>query len=566
MKVIRLLTHSLSLILALSGSVLPVRADDEAINSSGLYVSTSAAPIGTFESTDRIIINGRVTERRGELWDGELLHAPAGTTAKANLSGIGQIILSDGAMVRLSAAFNAESHGRRLLFASVLSGGLSVRLESDASAFLLAGGAAFTASAGAVFSLTMSGGRPVITSENGAEVRSLGRWSVRRPAPGNVAERRFITWPAITLPTEAAERAIKVITPKTDSSADRRAAFLRSLGLAAPGAVARLYGSPLAGMIGTVEAAAAVKINGRLARGREMLWDGETIQTPDAMPARVTLDGIGSLTIAASSVVRLSAALMRTSDAAPRRVLVATVISGDCVVRVQPEAVAFVQAFGNAFAADGGAHFRLGARDGRAAVDVTSGTVQSIGRYVIELTAPASDVLRDLALVREQRASRQYRVIPAGFSSQAVVAVRGSRELRFRIADANGKAAAGVPVSFALRPLDRNETRATGSFGTILLSTSVYSALTNSDGLVTVPFTAGTTAGSVIITAAVSNQPQQRAALITTASDQNRFWNAKTALPVFLTAAAIIAAGATVAATQEDRFPIRGSGPTLIVP
>ncbi|HWQ32895.1 MAG TPA: hypothetical protein VNQ79_08570 [Blastocatellia bacterium] len=565
MKTTRFFTHSLSLILALSGGLLPVRADDEAGNSSGLYVSASAAPIGTFESTDRVIINGRVTERRGELWDGELLHAPAGTTAKANLSGIGQLILSDGAMVRLSSVLKAEPHERRrLLFASVLSGGISVRLESDASAFLLAGGAAFTASAGAAFSLTMSGGRPVITSENGAEVRGLGRWSVRMP--GGAAGRRFIAWPAITLPAEAAERAIKVTAPKADSPDDRRAAFLRSLGLAAPGAVARLYSSPLAGMIGTVEAAAAVRINGRLARGREMLWDGETIQTPDAMPARVTLDGIGSLTIAASSVVRLSAALMRTNDAVPRRVLVATVISGDGVVRVQPEAVAFVQAFGNAFAADGGAHFRLGARDGRAVVDVTSGTVQSIGRYVIELTAPVSDVLRDLALVREQRASRQYRVIPVGFGSQTVVAVRGSRELRFRITDANGKAAAGVPVSFALRPLDRNSNQATGSFGTVLLSTSVYSALTSSDGLVTVPFTAGTTAGSVIITAAVSNQPQQRAALITTASDQNRFWNAKTAVPVFLTAAAIIAAGATVAATQEDRFPIRGSGPTLIVP
>jgi hypothetical protein len=564
MNTTRLLTHSLSLILALSGGLLPVRAAQEAINSSGLYLSASAASIGTFESTDRIIINGRMTERRGELWDDELLHAPAGTTAKADLSGIGQVVLSDGAMVRLSSALKTEPHGRRRLFASVLSGGLSVRLEADASAFLLAGGAAFTASAGAVFSLTMNGGRPVINSENGAEVRSLGHWSVRMP--GGAAERRFITWPAITLPAEAAERAIKITTPKADSSDERRAAFLRSLGLTAPGAVARLYSSPLAGMIGTVEAAAAVKINGRLARGREMLWDGETIQTPDAMPARVTLDGIASLTIAAASVVRLSAAMMRTSDAAPRRVLVATVISGDCVVRVQPEAVAFVQAFGTAFAADGGAHFRLGARDGRAVVDVTSGTVQSIGRYVIELTAPVSEVLRDLALVREQRASRQYRVIPVGFGSQTVVAVRGSRKLRFRITDANGKAAAGVPVSFALRPLDRNEPRATGSFGTTLLNTAVYSALTNSDGLVTIPFTAGANAGSVIITAAVSNQPQQRAALITAAGDQNRFWNARTAVPVFLTAAAMIAAGVTVAVTQEDRLPIRGSGPTSIVP
>src|SRR5581483_4829331 len=135
-----------------------------------------------------------------------------------------------------------------------------------------------------------------------------------------------------------------------------------------------------------------------------------------------------------------------------------------------------------------------------------------------------------------------------------------------RVTAGSGRAAAGVPVSFVLNPPDRNENKVAGSFGRGLINTPTYTATTNADGIVSVPFSAGEAAGSVTIVATVRGEPPQRAAVVTSSNGANGFWNAKTAAPVFLTAAAIIGAGVAVAVSREGKVPIKGIGPLTIVP
>jgi hypothetical protein len=48
--------------------------------------------------------------------------------------------------------------------------------------------------------------------------------------------------------------------------------------------------------------------------------------------------------------------------------------------------------------------------------------------------------------------------------------------------------------------------------------------------------------------------------------DDGKFWTKRNAIPVFTTAAAAIVAGIVIAVTREDRLPIKGTGPTQIVP
>ncbi len=612
MKATRFIATGMSLLLVLSGNLrLPsVHAGRNFADStlSRVYFGSTLAPIGTFKSSRAIIINGRPVENHGALWDGELLHTPEGSTTQAELDGIGQVTLGGGTMVKLTAnAVTAEpGDQRRLLTASIVSGELTVKLHPAASALLMAGGATFGAPAGASFRIAMNHGRPVVTSEDETSVRSLGNWGIRPPAltdkvsvetTSNPAkpEASLITWPAITLPdaivtsvsrkksTALAESATNIALTRADtgpkvSSAltdEKRTAFLRSLNLT-PGIsavkdatslspAARLSANPLEGMIGTVEAPSAMKINGRPVRGKEVLWDGELLEAPAEMLARVTLNGIGSVALAAATRARISTATVRLNDQSLRRVLVASIVSGDCVVRLQPESGAFVQAFGQAFAASGGAHFRLGAREGRAVVDVTSGIVESIGRYVVELMPPSLTMLHDLAVTKEQTTPRKYRIAAAGSGYQTVVPLNGSRELKFKVTDDHGRIAAGIKVRFELKALDQAVGIVPGSFGFALINSATWNATTNTVGEVTVPYSAGANPGSVSVVASVGDDQPQSAAIISS-SGHSGFWTTKTAVPVLLTTAAMIGIGTTIAVTRGDKLPIKGSGQTSIVP
>lgn len=584
MKKMRAGSIGLSLLLVLTSLSIPqpVRAGDEQPIISP-FANAVAAPIGTIESSGTMFINGRAAEGSGAVWDGELLQAPNGTLARAVLQGIGEITLTGGALVRLSTAMIiGDDHLRRgVLAASIVSGEIVVKLQPDAGAYLLAGGSAFTAAAGANFRLGVRDGRAVILEDQKIAVRELGNWGIKLPKNETAIASASIpaTAPAPILDaamkasSKAASRAMTGLKTALETKSAQRESLLRSLQLnsgqlnsgANAAAPVRLYANPLAGMIGTVEAAGAMLINGRSARGKEMLWDGELIQAPADLPARITLDGIGQVTLAAASTAKLHTATVRADGQPSRRVLVATVMKGNIVVRLQPDAGAFVEADGSLFAADGGSHFRLAANEGRAVVDLTSGAVQFIGKYAIELTSPILELMHNVALAKVQSTPRKYRLSQVGFGYQTLVPVRESLELRFKLTDENGKAVTGLPLTFSL---SRTEGKAVGSFGSGVINSTTYSATTNAEGIVAVPFTAGETAGSVAVIAAGKDLPPTRAAVVTAPSraDDHKFWTKKHAIPVLLTAAAIIGIGTAVAVTREDRLPIKGSGPIVIVP
>ncbi|MFN0122283.1 MAG: hypothetical protein ACKV2V_17445 [Blastocatellia bacterium] len=608
MRTTRLCLFLLSLSLVLPGlapaayAVAPARNERAAMPAVRVSAPRAYGPIGAFAAAGRLVINGRNVENNGALWDGETLHTPIGSAATVNLAGIGQVALRGGTMARLTTATLSDNPGGpRVLTAAMVSGEMALQLTPGASACLFAGGRTFYAAAGSRFRLSMYGGRPVMTSEAGV-ARDFGAWGVRAPALAAApkmpaatrrpllteAEAGIVSWPAVLPPLEpaaiaekpAAPAQINDIHPKgsaPDINDARRTAFLRSLramnnsaGISAYAAAApdknlvpRLAANPMEGMIGMVEAPAAMKINGRAVRGREMLWDGEIIEAPANAAARVTLTGVGSLSIAAAARVRVGSAMMQPDNGAARRVLVASVINGDCFIRLQDQAAAFLNANGYAFAADGGSHFRLTAREGRAVADVLGGVVESIGRYVVELTPPAIDVINTLREDKIKKAGRQYRVIPVGATQQGLVPLKATRELRYKIIDDTGVPAAGVPVNFTLTALDKGA--APLSFGSGLVNALTWTGVTGPDGMVTIPVMAGEKPGSAAVHVSVADAPPVQAGRATAAGSEG-FWSTKNALPVFLTAGAMIGIGAATYTNRTERFPIKGDGPTIIVP
>lgn len=586
MRATRILMFALSTLLILSGSPLRSSAHVRNIEPPApvLYVSANPAsmPIGTFEATSRLVINGRVVDNHGALWNDELLHVPMGASARADLPGIGQITLAGGTMAKLmtNAAAITPADRARMLTMVILSGNLSVQLAPGTGAYLLTGGRTYTATAGAVFDLNIRTEQPEINNRRG-EVRHIGSWKIHSSFftasnPEAVRnDRLFNAWPAVRLPSElkvaatnraTARESLALTSPeKPTGTVTKQSALLDSLRpVTSSIPVARLHANPLTGLIGRVETPGTMKINGRTAYGKEMLWDGEVVAAPADLPVQVSLDGIGSLTIPAASAVRIRAAT--TDDVRQtRRVLVASVISGACTIRLQENSGAFVEADGATFAAEGGAHFRIGTHTPEAVMEISSGVVSPVGRYVIELTRPALETLSEIARTKVTTARGNYRITPLDLSYQIVVPSGSRRGLKFRITDEKGRAAAGMPVTFTLKSLEQSGI--SGSFGSSVINARSYIATTNTHGLVILPFTAATTPGSSVIIAVIGDEPPQQAALLTSLDNgHSGFWHKRTAVPVFLTAAAMIAAGVTVVVTKEERLPIRGSGETVIVP
>lgn len=595
----RLAVNTLCLVLLLTSAVIPVRANSDNAGDAHVVLPAGAAsaPIGTIESVGPLVINGRAADGSGPLWNGEQIQAPAGTEARATLDGIGQVRLKSGATAQLAAVAIPGQGGRasassRMLAVSLRDGEVEIRLQPTAGAYLIAGGAAFVVAAGAEFRIALKNGQPFILEDKSLAVRWLGNWGIRQPLSltdesekkttrdGTAAIKAAPSVIAANAPLPVAGPAMEKssnaggkVTPKivAETGTAQREWLLRSIGLVtgsrqhAASAPLRLYANPMAGMIGTVEAPKAMMINGRRVQGRELIWDGEILQAPPDASARVTIDGLGQVTLAAASSLKLSTTTVRPDERSTRRVLVASIISGEAIFRLQPDSAAVVGTAGSSFAAEGGAHFRLIARDGKAVVEAASGSVVSIGRYVIELTMPVAELMDSLALAREQMTPRKYRIGPVGFGYQTIVPPRTTQELRFKVVNENGTPAAAVLVAFRL---SQAEGKPVGTLGNGLLRTLSYTGTTNAEGTITVPFTAGEEAGSVSLNATVNDSPPTRTSVVVVPGNgsEKGFWTPRHAIPVLLTGAAILGLGLGVAATREDKLPIKRTGNLVIVP
>ena len=577
----RWVAKSLCVVLILASGVIPPSARAKADGGAGRAerrVADSIAPIGAVESSGAILINGRTVAGKNVIWNGETLQASAEAGAVVTLEAIGQAQLKKGTTVRINTAYDAaDSATRRILIASVWSGEADFKLQPGVAAYLEAGGSAWLAGAEANFHLSLRDGVASLNSVGGV-VREIGSWALNlspmaRENGDSAAEPVSVMNWAVRFPetfhkTDFARAG--TLEKPSERSADSTASLRRTLklitgrGVPGSGKALSLYADPAARIIGVVESFGAMKINGRAARGQNLVWDGEMLQAPVDSPARVTLDGIGQVTLPPGSVAKLSTVARKIDDQTKQRFLNASVVNGEMKVKLLPEAGAYVEAAGESFAADSGAQFRLVAREDRAVMEPVKGVVQPIGSWIVELSP---DLLRGVERSPARSRPRQYLIRPVmdgkltGYMMKAKA--QNTQTMQFLVSDGLGKPAPGVRVTFSLNRIDGKNA---GSLGSGSQSGKVFEAISDASGIATLPFTSGDAGGVVSINASAQGADSAPAAAVNVTSSDDKFWTRKNAIPVLATAAAMIVAGVVIVATRDDKLPIEGKDPTIIVP
>jgi hypothetical protein len=504
--------------------------------------NTTATPIGTVEATGTILINGRATQGKNAVWDGELLQAAPGARASVKFEALGQLTLAGGSLVRVATA--ASENARRTLVTSVYSGQIELELKPAASAYLEAAGKAWLASSSTKLSLNVRDGAATLKTTQG-QVGELGSFALSLPSLQSAKIAQSIAKPDLkAVERDSLLRSIKLVTNRGGGEAAQPV---------------KLYANTKAGMIGMIDSSGTVKINGRDARRQELLWDGEVVQAPANAAAQVSLAGLGQVQLTKGSVVKLTTA---NASANGGRVLAASVLQGEINIKLQPEIAAYVEANGKAFSAEAGSRFRLSGRDSQAIVEVFQGNVHEIGSWLVELSTEVMDQAAHLNV-----GPRQYNIRPLAESNQPgsyLMNVRphSTQQMRFLVTDMTGKPAPGVPVVFTLNAADGQPV---GMLGTGTNAGKYFEAKTDTRGVAVVPFNAGSATGSTSLSAVVPGTNSANANVVVVDHDDD-FWTKRNAIPVFAVAAGAIVAGIVVALNREDRLPIQGTGPTQIVP
>lgn len=147
------------------------------------------APAGSIESLGAIRVDGRIAQSGTILWGNELLQAPAIESAQITLDKTGLISLQGGSIIKLASVLREEG-GASTLFAYLVTGAMTVKLNDQASARICAGDSIFVLSPGSSARLLVSEGHGRILSSDGA-VKEGSDWRLFRAA--HVAVNQTIT-------------------------------------------------------------------------------------------------------------------------------------------------------------------------------------------------------------------------------------------------------------------------------------------------------------------------------------------------------------------------------------
>ena len=523
-----LITLGLCLSLGLTQIALPASAlarSEGTPATRARIVSNAPLPIGSLNSAGLVAINGRVTSGHQTVWNGELIQATAAPASVA-LTALGQINLKDGALVQVN---KAGSLNQPTFVTSLYAGEAEITVAPAVNAYVEAGGKAWVASGATLLQLSVNNGQATVKTLRGS-VSSLGDWSLYLGHLGHLT--------ALSSPL----------------SVDSASNLLRSLKELAPHSGARSLISAHAAMIGMIESAGTLKLNGRVARAQELLWNGELIQTTEA-EARATLNQSGRVHLAKGTLARLT-----LSEASDKRTLMAQLLNGELTMRLAPNVSASVETQGKTFAAEPGAHFRLSEQAGQVTLEIKAGNVREIGREII-------NALMDVApkSVNDEKAGEhEYQVRPADKGGYLrTVNPAATQTLRFLVTTRTGQVAAGVPVVFTLQAADEQPV---GTLGVGAAAGQSFAARTDDKGMVEVPFNAGRAKGSTSITAVVAGKSEGHSSVVVVTDKDNGFWTKRNAVPVFAVVAGAVVAGIVVGLTREEPLPIQGRGGATIVP
>ncbi|MGH9837672.1 MAG: hypothetical protein ACREEM_02685 [Blastocatellia bacterium] len=470
----------------------------------------------------------------GSVAQGELIEAPAGSTAFVSIGGIGHLLLASGAKVRLAALRQSSYSGgaHSLLAASVIAGDVIARLDPGAGAVVQAGRSTFFAARGAGFHASLRDGAAVFDASESV-VERLGNWAIEAPAE--------IVGAGIPASLTAAPLRPNQIK---DQLRDRIKEQLRP---------ARLGLATSARPIGAVESLGAVMINTSPVRGGGAIWGNELIQAPEGMNATATLEAIGQVTLAGGSQARLAAA--HYSHPA----LAASLLAGSAVFKLQPGASACVEAAGSKFVAARGSRFRVMLVEGRAVIDAAGDGVFEMGDW--RLAGP-SDLPQIAGQAGQQAAARRYVVRPVGLSSNLVIRARSTRQIQVRVTDENDRPVPDVPVIFLLNSSGGQSVGALGS-----LAATSAKVFTDTSGIASVNFTGGSQPTSGTISATVEGTNASWVGQISLLKVVPGFWAPQNIGPMAAIVATAAVSGVVAKKTTEDtKPPVQASGGPIIKP
>lgn len=267
--------------------------------------------------------------------------------------------------------------------------------------------------------------------------------------------------------------------------------------------------SPIGAIVGNVTGLGTAKIDGRIASREQPIWGGELIQSPTEATVRVAFDSTGEAALAGGASARFG--VVPNDDG--MQVLVAAIVRGGVNFKLRPDAGAYVEAAGSAFAASPGAKFTVGVVDGNAALTIASGAVET----------------------QPQPAQQRYILRPpAGQGGSISVAARATRQVQIQVTDENDKPVADLPMLFSLA------NPCLGTLGLGVAAGATFVEKTDSRGIATVPLIVGAAkcAGSLIVKVQGTDTSYTYQVQVNTPST---FWS-----PRNISILGAVAAGATV--------------------
>ena len=286
--------------------------------------------------------------------------------------------------------------------------------------------------------------------------------------------------------------------------------------------------------IGTVTGRATV--DGRSIEGSAPIWGGEVLQSPSGDNLRVTLDGIGQVTLAQNAIARISAAAGTTEEMGDNT-LVASLLTGSLTAHLSPSAGAYVEAAGSKLAAAPGSRFRVQIDDGKAMLDNITGDVN----------------------VEQQPAAGQKYILrpPAGQGSSLSVAARSTRQLQIQVTDEHDRPVPDLAIIFSLA------NPCLGTLGVGAGAGSLFKGKTDKNGIASVPWIVGASkcAETILVRVEGTDSTFTYRAQVTS----HGFWTARNT-SIIAAAAAGAGIGIGLAVANSGSTPIRAVPPPTVKP
>ena len=167
------------------------------------------------------------------------------------------------------------------------------------------------------------------------------------------------------------------------------------------------------GAIGEIEASGIVTLDGRRSRTSESLLGGELIRAGTGSNARLSLPAVGQVTLGSNAIARVTTVLAGEASGPVSHVLVASLLSGEMSVRLEPGASGYLQAGNTGILALDGASIQVGVRNGQAIISRVSGFVESLGIWGVAVPSEILRTTNERARAIAQAAVASITVAPA---------------------------------------------------------------------------------------------------------------------------------------------------------